>query len=148
VLILFGLHTMGIIRIAFLNLERQLALQVGDRPGYARSALIGVAFAAGWTPCVGPLLGTVLALAINEPSRGIALLLVYALGLATPFLLTAALLSQALGWWGRLNRHARVVRIASGVLMVAIGVLLITGALARLNGFFLQLTPDWLFEHL
>jgi cytochrome c-type biogenesis protein len=148
VLVLFGLHTMGIIRIAFLNLERRLALEVGDNPGYARSALIGVTFAASWTPCVGPLLGTVLTLAISDPSRGIGILLIYALGLATPFLLTAALLSQAVGWLARLNRHLRVVQIASGVLMVAIGVLLISSAFSRLNSFFFQLTPDWLLEHL
>jgi cytochrome c-type biogenesis protein len=147
-LILFGLHTMRVINIPALNMTRRMEVDRGMEPGYGRSVLVGVTFAAGWTPCVGPLLGTVMTLAFTEPSRGLALTLVYAAGLATPFLLTAALLTQAVGWLRRLNRYARVLEIASGVLIVAIGVLLISGLLPELSRLFLDLTPEWLLRYL
>jgi cytochrome c-type biogenesis protein len=147
-LILFGLHTMRVINIPALHMTRQMEVDRGMEPGYARSVLVGVTFAAGWTPCIGPLLGTVMTLALSEPTRGLALALVYAAGLATPFLLTAALLTQAVGWLRHLNRYAHLMELASGVLMVGIGVLLISGLLPELNRLFLDLTPEWLLRYL
>ncbi len=93
--ILFGLHTIGILHIPFLNMTRRVDVDHGSTPGYIRSTLIGMAFAAGWTPCIGPLLGAVMTMALSDPSQGVFFTLVYAAGLALPFLLTAILLTRA-----------------------------------------------------
>jgi len=148
ILILFGLHTLGILTVPILSMTRRMEVGSGVEPGYIRSALIGVTFAAGWTPCIGPLLGTVITLALTEPSRAIGLLLVYALGLAVPFLATAALLTQAIVWLKRLNRHMRAIEIASGLLMVGVGILQITGSFGSLNALFIRITPEWLLQYL
>jgi cytochrome c-type biogenesis protein len=148
VLVVFGLHTMGVFTIPILNMTRQAQIGSGLQVGYARSALFGVTFAAGWTPCIGPLLGAVMTLGFAEPSRAIWFVLVYAAGLALPFLLTAALLTRAVGWLKRLNRHLRAVEIASGLLLIAVGILLITGMFTTINTYFIDLTPEWLTRYL
>jgi len=148
VLVLFGLHTLGVFTVPWLGGTRRLKFGSGLEPGYVRSALIGVTSAAGWTPCIGPLLGTVITMALTEPSRAIGLLLVYALGLALPFLATAALLSQAIVWLKRRSRHMRAIEIASGLLMIGVGVLQIMGSFSVLNAFFIRVTPEWLLERL
>ena len=120
-------------------------LQAGqDRsPSYARSALVGITFAAGWTPCVGPLLGLVLSLAYTDPGQAVPLLFVYSMGLAVPFLLTAALLSTAVGFLKRINRYLHAIEVISGVLLVVVGVFLVSGVFSRLNILF-SATPEWL----
>jgi cytochrome c-type biogenesis protein len=148
VLIVFGLHTMGLFTIPILNVTRQAQIGSGLQMGYARSALFGVTFAAGWTPCIGPLLGAVVTLGFAEPSRAIWFILVYAAGLAVPFLVTAALLTQAVGWLKRLNRHMRAVEIASGVLLIGVGILLVTGMFTTMNTYFIGITPEWLTRYL
>jgi cytochrome c-type biogenesis protein len=148
ILVLFGLHTMGVVTIPILNMTRRLEANRGTEPGYVRSILFGVTFAAGWTPCIGPLLGTVLTLAFTEPSRAAGLTLVYALGLAVPFLLTAALLTRAVGWLKQLNRHMRAVEVISGLLMVGVGVLLISNTFTMLNSLLIRITPEWLLRYL
>jgi cytochrome c-type biogenesis protein len=148
VLVVFGLHTMGVFTIPILNVTRQTQIGSGMEVGYARSALFGVTFAAGWTPCIGPLLGAVLTLGFAEPSRAIWFILVYAVGLAVPFLATAALLSQAVGWLKRLNRHMRAVEIASGLLLIGVGILLVTGMFTTINTYFIGITPEWLTRYL
>ena len=148
ILVLFGLHTMGVITIPILNMTRRVDVGTGVKQGYARSALLGLTFAAGWTPCIGPLLGTVMTLAFAEPSRALVFIFTYALGLAIPFLLTAALLARATGWLKRLNQHMRAVEIASGLLMVGVGTLLVTGTFSVLNNYFLRITPEWLLRFL
>ncbi len=148
ILVLFGLHTMGIATIPILNMTRRMDVGTGMKQGYARSALLGLTFAAGWTPCIGPLLGTVMTLAFAEPSRALVFIFTYALGLAIPFLVTAALLARATGWLKRLNQHMRAVEIASGLLMVGVGVLLVTGTFSVLNNYFLRITPEWLLRFL
>ena len=148
ILVLFGLHTMGIVPVPILNMTRRIEMGTGVKQGYARSALFGVTFAAGWTPCIGPLLGTVMTLAFAEPSRALGFIFTYAMGLAAPFLVTAVLLTQAVGWLKRLNRHMRAVELASGLLMAGIGVLLITGMFSVLNGYFIRITPEWLLRYL
>lgn len=146
--VLFGLHTLGVITIPFLNLTRRVELGQEMEPGYARSTLFGVTFAAGWTPCIGPLLGTVVTMAFTEPSRAVGFVFVYALGLAVPFLVAGALLARGLGWLKQLNRHMRAVEVLSGTLMVGVGVLLITGMFTVLNGYFIRITPEWLLQYL
>ncbi len=146
--ILFGLHTIGVLNIPFLNMTKQVNIDHGSTPGYVRSSLIGMAFAAGWTPCIGPLLGAVMTMAMSNPSQGVYFTLTYALGLAVPFLIAAALLTQATDFLRRLNKHAHIVQWVSGLFLIAIGLLLITGKFTALNAFFIQFTPDWLVEHL
>lgn len=146
--IVFGLHTTGLVEIPFLNMTKRLEIDHGHAPGFLRSALVGMAFAAGWTPCIGPLLGAVMTLAMNDPSQGVVYTLVYAAGLAVPFLVTALLLTRATGFLRRMNRHARVVQWVSGLFLIGVGLLLLTGQFAALNAFFIRFTPDWLVEHI
>ena len=148
VLVLFGLHTMGVLTIPVLNLTRRLDVEIGVKQSYARSALFGLTFATGWTPCVGPLLGTALTLAFAEPARAVGFIFTYAMGLAIPFLITALLLSQAVGWLRRLNQHMRAVEIVTGLLIAGVGVLLITGTFSLINSYFIRLTPEWLLRYM
>lgn len=146
--ILFGLHTVGVLTIPHLNMTKRLHLEHGPRPSYVRSGLIGIAFAAGWTPCIGPLLGSVISMAVAQPTRGVFFTFIYAMGLALPFLLTALLLTRATELLRRLNKHAHIVQRASGVFLIAVGGLLISGHFSTLNAFFIRVTPDWMINHL
>jgi cytochrome c-type biogenesis protein len=148
VLILFGLHVLGIVTVPVLNVTRRAEVGRGMEPGYLRSILFGVTFAAGWTPCIGPLLGTVMTLSFTEPSQAMGFFLVYALGLATPFLVTAAVLTWAVGWLKRLNRHMQVVKIVSGLLMMGVGILLVSDRFSVLNSYFIRITPEWLLQYM
>lgn len=148
IVILFGVHTMGIVTIPILNLTRRVEVGKEIEPGYLRSTLFGVTFAAGWTPCIGPLLGTVITLALTEPSRAVVFILTYAMGLAIPFLMTAALLTRTAGGLKRLNRHIRAVEIGSGLLMAGVGILLVTGKFSLLNSYLIRITPEWLVRYL
>lgn len=148
IVILFGVHTMEIVTIPILNMTRRVEVTKDIEPGYARSTLFGMTFAAGWTPCIGPLLGTVITLAFTEPSRAVGFIFAYAMGLAIPFLMTAALLTRTARWLKRLNRHMRAVEIASGLLMAGVGVLLVTGKFSLLNSYFIRITPEWLVQYL
>jgi cytochrome c-type biogenesis protein len=125
--------------------ERRLHVDQDNSPSYARSAVVGMTFAAGWTPCVGPLLGLVLTMAYTSPGAAIPLLLVYSLGLAMPFLVTAALLSTAVGFLKRINRYVGVIERASGLLLVLVGIFLVSGAFSYFNVVFSS-APEWLFE--
>jgi len=136
VIILFGLHLAGVLRITALYRERRV--QVKRRlPGLLGAFVAGLAFAFGWSPCVGPVLGAVLALAAAQEAlaQGMALLLVYSLGLGIPLLLAALATNAVLGAFDRVKRAFRAVEIIGGVLLVAIGVALITGAIHRLSGY-------------
>ena len=147
ILIVFGIHFIGIVRIPFLYQEARV--EVRNRPlGYPTSLLTGMAFAAGWTPCIGPTLSGVIALGTQESSvwQGTGLLIAYAAGLGIPFLLTAFALGSATKWLKKFSPHLRKVEIASGVLLLLMGVLLLTDNFQRLNALFFQLTPEWLFK--
>lgn len=149
-LIVFGLHTAGLIQVPFLLVERRLEVSLGSSPTYLRSVLVGMIFAAGWTPCVGPLLGAILTLALDAQSvwRAVFFLSIYSLGLSIPFLVVALLLTTAIGWLRRLNRHLNIVSVVSGILLVIIGLMLLTDTFQSLNSLFLRLTPSWLIERL
>jgi cytochrome c-type biogenesis protein len=123
--------------------ERRLQARLDQSPGYLRSLGIGATFAAGWTPCVGPLLGLVLSLALTEPGRAVPLLFIYSMGLALPFLVTAALLSTAVSFLKRINRYLHAIEIISGVLLVVVGAFLVSGAFSRFNTLFAA-PPEWL----
>jgi cytochrome c-type biogenesis protein len=147
ILIIFGIHFIGIVRIPFLYQEARV--EVRNRPlGYPTSLLTGMAFAAGWTPCIGPTLSGVIGLAMQESTvwQGTGLLLAYAAGLGIPFLLTAFALGSATRFLKKLSPHLRKVEIASGVLLLAMGILLLTNQFQILNSYFFKLTPDWLLK--
>lgn len=147
-IILFGLHTLGLFNIPILDMTKRVDVRHTEAPGYVRSALIGITFAAGWTPCIGPLLGSVITMALTNPASGVFFTFIYAMGLALPFLLTALLLTRAVDLLRRLNRHAMMVQRISGIFLILIGLLLATGQFATMNALFLKLTPEWLVEHL
>lgn len=135
IVIVFGLHTLGILKIPFLHYDTRRHYRPRPELGYASSALMGFFFGAGWSPCVGVVLGAILTLAINEASvgRGALLLLAYSLGLGIPFLLMALGIGQASHFLRRTQRAMRVVTIVSGLFLVVLGVLILTNSLGWLS---------------
>jgi cytochrome c-type biogenesis protein len=132
-------------------LSQERRLHLDRKPvGYLGSVLVGMAFAAGWTPCIGPVLGGILGLAAtsSDVSRGMLLLGVYSAGLALPFLIAAMAIESFLDWFQRFRRFLPWVMRVSGVLLVLVGVLLVTGEFTRLAGWLQGLTPDFLREQL
>lgn len=147
--ILFGLHLLGITPLRFLGRERRLHLQ--RKPlGYAGSFLVGITFGAGWTPCIGPILGGILTLAITreQVAEGMQLLGIYSAGLAVPFLISAVALSWFLATFRRMRRFIPWVERASGGLLVLVGVLLFTGQFTALAAWAARLTPDFILERI
>ena len=141
--------------VSVLNLPNQLLYserrvagmnQVNRRWGYLSSGLMGIAFAAGWTPCIGPILSSILFLAYDSQTvwQGAVLLAVYSLGLGIPFLLTGAMFSTMSLWLRKLNRYAGVISIISGIFMLYVAYLLWTGSLATLTTQFTFLN-EWVF---
>lgn len=148
-IVLFGLYLLGVLRPRFLMRERRLHLQ--DKPvGYLGSALVGLAFGAGWTPCIGPILGSILMYTSVQASlgQGILLLLAYSLGLAVPFLLAAAAVERFLGWFQRFKRYIPLTEKLAGAVLVFMGVLLGTGYFTVLAGWLQGLTPEFLRSRL
>lgn len=142
VLVLFGLHLGGVLRLGLL--DREARLQTRARPvGPGGAFVVGLAFAFGWTPCVGPVLAGILTLAAAERSvaQGAALLFAYALGIGIPFLLAAAFVTPFLGFLARARRWLRAVELASAALLVAAGVLLMLGRLQEIGAWMLDTWP-------
>jgi cytochrome c-type biogenesis protein len=140
--ILFGLHFLGVFRIALL--DREARLDAGDRGGSAFGAyLLGLAFAFGWTPCIGPQLGAILSMAASEGdvAKGTTLLGAYALGLGIPFLLAALFLDRMTGLMARMKRHMRTIERAMGALLLVVGVALVTGAFSAFSWWLLETFP-------
>lgn len=126
-LIIFGLHTIGVFKIPFLLNEARV--QANTKPASLLGAMVvGISFAFGWTPCIGPILAAILAVASQQDSvnQGIALLSIYSLGLAIPFLLTALAINQFFNAFKKIRRHYHTIEIVSGTLMIVIGVLIFT----------------------
>jgi cytochrome c-type biogenesis protein len=139
---LFGLHFLGILRIPLLQQEARL--DAGDQGGSAMGAyVLGLAFAFGWTPCIGPQLGAILSLAASEGSlaRGTTLLGVYALGLGIPFLLVAAFLPRLGGLMGWMKRHMEVIERIMGLLLWTVGLLMLTGGFSAFSYWLLETFP-------
>ncbi len=127
-IVVMGLYIAGVLKIGFLSQEKRLHLR--NRPaGLLGSFLVGVAFAAGWTPCIGPVLGSILLYAGTSASltSGVELLAAYALGLGIPFLVTSLTINTALSYFRKISRYMRVISFVSGALLVVAGVLLFTG---------------------
>ncbi len=148
-IIAFGLVCLGVIKVDVLTQERRVHLE--HKPvGYLGSVLVGMAFGAGWTPCIGPVLGGILGLAATsgEVSRGMLLLAVYSAGLAVPFLIAAVALESFLGWFQGFRRYLPWVMRVSGVLLIFVGLLLVSGEFTRLAGWLQGFTPEALREQL
>lgn len=132
VVVIFGLHTMGVIHLPFLEYDTRRQQPPDPRLGYLSSVLMGVFFSAGWAPCVGPVLGAVLTMALDADGvgRGGYLLAGYSLGMGVPFLLAAAGIGSVSDWLRRYGQYLRYVSIATGVFLVFVGVLLFTDSLS------------------
>jgi cytochrome c-type biogenesis protein len=144
ILIVFGLHTMGVFRLAFLETEKRVHSQ--RKPaGPLGAMLVGVAFAFGWTPCIGPILGGILAIAGSKSTvtEGVTLLAVYSLGLGIPFLLTSLAINQFFTAAKRIRKHYHAVEVASGALLIAIGLLIVTGQLTIITRYLQPYLPTF-----
>ena len=134
-IIFFGLYVVGLIKIPFLEREHKFGVKVQLRSRYVTSFLFGLAFAAGWTPCVGPALGVILGLAATAPGSAFILLFLYALGLGLPFLLVGLFTAQANAFINRYGKALRVLNIAFGIILLILGVLVFTQGLSRIASF-------------
>jgi cytochrome c-type biogenesis protein len=137
-LIVMGLHLSGVITIPFLDQERRLEAGRGARVGYARSFLVGSAFSAGWSPCMGPTLGAIYALAVSSGTvlQAGALLLVYSAGLAVPFLALGLAYNTVKPLYTKAKRYIWIVNYLSGAMLIIVGILIYTDSLINLNSLF------------
>ena len=150
-IIAFGLYTIGVLKLGVLS--REFRFQLGDKPiGFLGSGLAGMAFGAGWTPCIGPILGSILLYITASPdadlSKGIPLMLAYSLGLAIPFLVAAAAFERFLLVSKRFKQHIVWVERVAGVLLIVFGLLLVTGTFSKLAGLLTGFTPEFLKSRL
>lgn len=148
-IILVGTYLMGFFKISLL--DRYLQFNLRDKPaGYLGSALVGVTFAVAWIPCVGPILGAILALAGSsaEIGKGTLLLTTYAAGLAVPFFLSAVAVNSFFRFSKKFRRYVQAVHMVAGILLVIVGVLLVTDYFTLLNIYAIRFTPEWLLKRL
>lgn len=148
-IIIFGLYIAGLLRIGIFGRTRQI--QIRTKPaGYLGTLVVGATFAIGWTPCVGPILGSILSLAgtAETVGRGIRLLLAYSAGLALPFFLSSLALGGFLKFSKRYRSAMPIVERVAGVLLVVVGLLVVTNYFVILNSYAISLTPQWLLRRL
>jgi cytochrome c-type biogenesis protein len=142
VVIIFGLHTIGVINIPFLDYDTRGTYQPKSGSGYASSAMMGVFFSAGWAPCVGPVLGAVLTLSLTSAAlgQGVVLLTAYSIGLAIPFLLAALGIGRVAELMRNHIRAVKLISMGTGVILIVVGIMLLTGTLEALArfGFFVD----------
>jgi cytochrome c-type biogenesis protein len=134
--ILFGLHFTGIFRLRFLDREKKVHLK--SKPlGYLGTVLVGVAFGAGWTPCVGPILGSILTLAATTQNigKGILMLAFYSLGIALPFFISGLILHKFFEYFQSIRKYFKVITAAGGVLLILVGILLISGYFSAITSY-------------
>lgn len=146
IIIIMGLHYVGLFRIGFLNMSAQMEL--GDKPkGLAGSFVMGFAFGFGWTPCVGPILGTILGLASQQETvmQGVFLLAVYSAGLGLPFILAGLAINRFFDFFTHFRRHLHKVEVTAGVLLILIGVLIFMGDLTLISVYLMEWFP-WMAE--
>lgn len=136
VVIILGLHFAGIFRLRFLEREKKIHLQ--KKPlGFFGTIIVGMAFGAGWTPCVGPILGAILTMAATTQSitKGIVLLTVYSAGLGLPFLLTGIIIQKFFEYFQSIRKYFKAINLAGGILLIILGLLLLTGYFSALSAF-------------
>ncbi len=148
-IVVFGLYIAGLLKVGFLGRTQQWEFR--EKPaGYLGSLIVGVTFAIGWTPCVGPILGAILSLAgtAENVQRGVSLLVAYSAGLGVPFLLSSVALGAFLKFSRRYRRFIPAVECAAGVILVVVGLLVYTNYYLVLNSWAISVTPDWLLRRL
>ena len=145
IIILLGLYVMGVLKLNFLQYERRVHLHSKPK-GHFGSFVVGLTFGAGWTPCIGPILGSILLIASTSGSamQGFWLLLVYSLGLAVPFMITALAINSFLSHFSAIQKYMRLIMMLSGLLLIAFGLIMLTDNLPML----LSITPDLGVEEL
>lgn len=149
IIIILGLHLSGVFKLA--PLMREKRIHVSDTPaGYLGTIGVGMAFAAGWTPCLGPVLGAILTYGMSTDTMwaGVGLLTAYSAGLAIPFLVASLALDAFLQGFKRFRRWIPVVEKASGLMLIGLGVLLLTGQLTALTAMLARFTPDWIVNRI
>jgi len=147
IIFIFGLHYTGLIRIPFLLMEARVDTGSVNARSSLGAILLGSAFAFGWTPCIGPILGAILAVAgaQQQIGQGILLLAAYSTGLAIPFLLAAFATDAFLNWSQRFKRHLHIIEVISGILLMLVGVLIFLGSFSILAGWLIEYFP-WLAD--
>jgi cytochrome c-type biogenesis protein len=133
--IIFGLYLTGLLKVGFLERPHTFQVKTGIHSRYVTSFLFGLAFAAGWTPCVSAALGAILGLAASQPGSAFVLLLAYALGLGIPFLVIGLFAAQASTFIEKYNRAFRYINIVFGVILILLGILIFTQQLSRIANF-------------
>ncbi len=143
VIIIFGLHLLGVFRISFLHYEKRFHTRTKPL-GFLGAFLVGLAFAFGWTPCIGPILAGILVLASNQETvgKGIALLSSYSLGLGLPFFLTGIGFNRFLGFSGWLKKHFKIIQILSGIFLILVGLLIFFNSISFIAEFLLRFLPQ------
>lgn len=141
VVTLMGIFIILALKIPWLNYEKRLHFKAPRNPGYFRSIIMGAAFALGWTPCVGPVLGGILALAWSQQDviLGAQLLIIYSLGMGIPFIIIGLAWGSIMPFWKTINKHLGIISIVSGALLIILGILILTNNLAWLG----QFAPQW-----
>jgi cytochrome c-type biogenesis protein len=141
VIIVLGLNMLGLFRIPALMMDKRLQFRSANRSLVA-SFLVGIGFAAGWSPCIGPILGLII-LKASQQHYGTAMffLFVYSMGLAVPLLITAAAITQALTALNRVKRYLGIIEIVAGIFLILTGLVIFTGSFGRVAGFFYQHFP-------
>ncbi len=142
VIVLFGIHMAGFYRIPFLNYEKRFH-SAGKKLGYFGSFLVGLAFAFGWTPCIGPILAAILTIASQQDTigKGVILLTSYSLGLGIPFILTGVSISAFYSVFDRFKRYFHTVELVGGIMLIAVGALIFTNSLTILSGYLSKWFP-------
>lgn len=139
IIILFGLHMMHVITIPLLNYEARASFGETGKKGLIAPFVLGVSFALGWTPCIGPIFATIVSLAAQEPSKAVTLMGIYTAGLALPFLIAAILTASALDFFSRVKRHFGIIEKVGGSLLIIVGIAIATGGLSKLSALILTL---------
>lgn len=148
-IIVFGLYLLGVLNLGVL--ARDTRVHLTNKPvGYLGTVLVGIAFGAGWSPCIGPILGAILTYTASEADlgRGLTLLFAYSLGLAIPFLVAAVAVERFLGFFQRIRRQMAWINRLAGILLLIVGILLITDQFARIAGIMQQYTPEFIRERI
>jgi len=149
VIIVLGLHLSGVFKLA--PLMREMRVHVSDKPaGYLGTFGVGMAFGAGWTPCIGPILGAILTYGFSQDTMwaGVGLLTAYSAGLAIPFLVASLALDQFLQTFRRFRTWIPVIEKASGIMLIGLGILLLTGQLTALTAILARFTPEFVYNRI